>query len=445
MSDLERVRGGLSSEEFDELVAMLAKRRDVGTAGGRPAARPRTATEAPKKTGRRTFGHSWWGQAWVEALEQRARLDANRLPRGRTYARHNHVLRLEVEPGDVSAFVQGSRPNPYRVQVGVRQFGEGEWDRLLDTIAGKAAHSAALLDGELDPGIVDDAERAGIDLLPTAGELAPFCDCPDWAEPCKHAAAVCYLIADLLDTDPFNLLLLRGKPRNEVLAAIRSRRQSTATRPAAAVRAADVEAGMRASELYRDAPAPDRDELARLGHVPVGAEPGEPPPLAVDPPAASGILADDLTDLAADAARRAFAMLIDGGPSGLDLDADHDIARRAAIARQGPDAEARLHRLGTRAGRPAGELERDGLAWQCAGAEGIAILHDQWKPDAGQLDEGRAALRSAGSPVRATGNRLTSRHVQLRLAPSGTWYRLDNHDGAWELNHPGAADPAELL
>src|SRR5262245_13288841 len=140
MSDFDRFRGDLSPEEFRELKAMLANRRDVKQPPAPPA-----GTKARK---RRTFGQTWWGKAWVSALEQRARLDQSRLPRGRTYARHNHVLRLEVEPGRVTAFVQGTRREPYHVRVGVRLFAEHEWDRLLDTIAAKAAHAAALLDGE---------------------------------------------------------------------------------------------------------------------------------------------------------------------------------------------------------------------------------------------------------------------------------------------------------
>jgi hypothetical protein len=64
----------------------------------------------------------------------------------------------------------------------------------------------------------------GIDLLPVAGELQPRCSCPDWANPCKHAAAVCYLVADTLDADPFLLFLMRGRGRDTLLAGLRTRR-----------------------------------------------------------------------------------------------------------------------------------------------------------------------------------------------------------------------------
>ncbi|MEJ7585244.1 MAG: SWIM zinc finger family protein, partial [Acidimicrobiales bacterium] len=159
------------------------------------------------------FGATWWGKAWIKALEGRARLDPNRLPRGRTYARQSRVGELSVKPGEVTAGVSGSRPTPYIVRLGVRTLSETEWDALLDVIASRAGHAAALLDGELDPGVADDAAAAGADLLPGPGDLTTRCSCPDWAEPCKHAAAVCYLVADVLDADPFALLLLRGRRR----------------------------------------------------------------------------------------------------------------------------------------------------------------------------------------------------------------------------------------
>ena len=190
-----------------------------------------------RATGRRPsvriWGRTWWGRAWVDALEQRGRLDPNRLPRGRAYARDRRVGPLHVEPGEVRAAVQGSQVTPYVVAVRIRMFDDREWERLLDAVAAKAGHSAALLDGELPPEVAADAAGAGVELLPVAGELQLRCSCPDRAEPCKHAAAVVYRVAEVLDADPFALLLLRGRRRDEVLAALRQRRSAVTARPAA--------------------------------------------------------------------------------------------------------------------------------------------------------------------------------------------------------------------
>ncbi|HET6705489.1 SWIM zinc finger family protein, partial [Amycolatopsis sp.] len=152
---------------------------------------------------RRNFGTTWWGRAWVEALEQRAKLDPNRLPRGRTYARKGTVSELHFGAGEMTARVRGSRPTPYKVTITMRTFTEGEWDTLLGVVGTRLGHAAALLDGELPGALTEQAREAGVDLLPGPGDLRPRCSCPDSANPCKHVAAVYYLVADEVDRDPF--------------------------------------------------------------------------------------------------------------------------------------------------------------------------------------------------------------------------------------------------
>jgi uncharacterized Zn finger protein len=202
---------------------MSPRRRSGGWSGDWPEHKPRLPGSGVwREGGRRPFGATWWGKAWVEALENRASLDRNRLPRGRTYARTGAVGELVVAPGEVVASVQGSRRTPYTVKVRVATFDDGQWTSLLDALAAEIGHTAALLDGELPEGVAEDVRSVGLDLLPGAGELQPRCNCPDYADPCKHSAAVCYLVADILDDDPFTLLLLRGRGREEVLAAMRA-------------------------------------------------------------------------------------------------------------------------------------------------------------------------------------------------------------------------------
>ncbi|MGI8685201.1 MAG: SWIM zinc finger family protein, partial [Acidimicrobiales bacterium] len=225
---------------------------------------------------KRGFAETWWGKAWVDALEHSARLDPNRLPRGRTYARNNRVEDLRVAPGEVLASVWGRRRTPYKVRVRVRTFSDAEWAKVTGAVAAKAAHAAALVDGELDPAVVDDARGAGVALLPDAGDLQPRCSCPDWADPCKHSAAVCYLVAGLLDEDPFRLLELRGRRRPDVLAAVRR------ARSAAGAEGGGAE-GDGAAGAGSTAPAPAgraRDEgvpAAAAWRRPVGALPTVPP------------------------------------------------------------------------------------------------------------------------------------------------------------------------
>lgn len=388
---------------------------------------------------RRRFGNTWWGREWIDALEQRASLDPNRLPRGRTYARQHRVGALEVGPGEVGALVRGRRPDPYRVRVRVRVFDDREWERALDAIAARAAHAAALLDGELLPEVRDDVAAAGSDLLPGPGEVQPRCSCPDWADPCKHSAAVCYLVADVLDADPFALLALRGRSRAEVLAALRARRSAASPRPSArpAVRSADVEA--------RSAYRAGNDDVDQLWAIAAGIgalrHPGRPVPLVVEPPSGSGIRARDLAALASDATARAFELATGIGDGALGLDRDLDLARRAAVH----VAPNELPALARRAGIPTRRIARRAYAWRHGGREGVEVLEGTWVPDPELLDEARAALQAFGTPVRAWRNRLSAGDVQLRLGRSGRWYRFERDGDDWGLACPPHADPAALL
>ena len=429
----------------------MSSGRSTPRRGWWPEPSRRLPGRGPRRQGRRRFGATWWGAAWVEALEHRASLDPNRLPRGRTYARTGAVGELEVRAGEVVASVQGSRETPYRVRVRIRPFGPKEWDRVLDALSSEIGHAAALLDGELPPEVAEDARRAGLDLLPGAGELQPRCSCPDWADPCKHSAAVCYLVADELDADPFAVFLLRGRTRDEVLAALRSRRAVALGRAGArppTERSAEADPGMPARQAWARTPGP----IPRPPLPP--RAPGPPAVLAVDPPGDSGIRSEQLTALAADAVARAWALASGAGGSGLDLSLDEDLARRAAdlIGRTGfsdgaggangpraappptlpkPDGIAALAR---RAGLPPREILRRAMAWRDGGRWGLDALLRPWNPSPSALATGRMLLGEAASAWR---NRLTLGDRQLRLGPDGRWYPLRRRrGGSWDPDGP---------
>jgi uncharacterized Zn finger protein len=170
------------------------------------------------------FGLTWWGQRWIGALEALGALYANRLPRGRTYARRGAVTDLEVAAGSVTARVQGSRARPYRVALALPAFDDATWDTVLGALAGELRHAAALLDGQMPPDVDEVLAGCGVSLFPKAGELATTCSCPDWANPCKHVAAVHYVLAQTFDADPFLLPTLRGRDRERLLAGLRAAR-----------------------------------------------------------------------------------------------------------------------------------------------------------------------------------------------------------------------------
>ena len=297
---------------------------------------PEVSGAAPEE---QVFGRTWWGRAWLEALEQRARLDPDRLPRGRDYARSGAVGDLTLAPGEARARVQGRKTEPYEVRIRVRRFTDDEWDRVLAAISARLGHAAALLDGELPPEIADDATSAGLDLLPGGGELGPRCSCPDDADPCKHSAAACYLLTDALDTDPFALFLLRGRTRDQVLAGVRARRRGATAELRIRRSASAPGAGGPVSRRPTRAWTPGRHSARRSPRhrsPPCRCRPGRPglaAALPVDPPPWRSGLREDLVELASDAASRAWDMAMGlSADAGLNLDPDTDLARRAARA-----------------------------------------------------------------------------------------------------------------
>jgi uncharacterized Zn finger protein len=371
----------------------------------------------------KAFGTTWWGRAWLAALEG-GRLDPRRLSRGKEYARGGYVRSLDVAPGRVSAVVRGSRVVPYDVTVALPAFTADEWERVLDVVSSRIGHTAALLDGELPADLVADVAAAGLSLLPDAGELALSCSCPDEAVPCKHEAAVCYLVADLLDNDPFELLLLRGRSRDDVLNALRARRSGS---DVAVV--TDDRTDVDAAAAFARTPAP-------LPDLPLPPpKPGKPGLLVGSPPAGT-VRPEDLQALAADAAQRAWELLTGAGDGGLTLTADEDLARRAAALLGTP----RLDRLAKKAGLPGRMLSRRASAWLRGGRHALAVMEQTWSPDEGDVYEAVAAL---GGNAHVWRNRVSdaSDSRQLRLGEDGLWYPLKRVGTAWEIVGAPAADP----
>jgi uncharacterized Zn finger protein len=169
------------------------------------------------------FVEHWWANRWIEALT--GFMDSGRLSRGRSYARRGQVLEIDIKPGKVSARVQGSRRAPYRVQIVLEPLSNAQWDQVLDALAEQALFAAQLLNGEMPPEIEEVFRAVRVPLFPERqGDLETECSCPDWVNPCKHIAAVSYLLGERFDGDPFLLFELRGRSQKEIAAALRQRR-----------------------------------------------------------------------------------------------------------------------------------------------------------------------------------------------------------------------------
>lgn len=164
---------------------------------------------------RKKYGTTWWGKQWLNSLNN---IDnSNRLPRGRSYANKGAVLEINFNQNEIDALVQGSRRKPYKVKIQVSPFTALEKARILELITANPLFLSQLLNRRLPPDLNQACTNQGVKIFPASWkDINGSCSCPDWALPCKHLAAVLYLVANEIDKDPFCVFslhdfdLLRG-------------------------------------------------------------------------------------------------------------------------------------------------------------------------------------------------------------------------------------------
>ncbi|MFF3966705.1 SWF or SNF family helicase [Streptomyces griseorubiginosus] len=404
----------------------------------------RTFAALPPAQGR-GFAQTWWGQAWLRALEDAA-LDSGQVKTGRRLARAGAVGAVSVRAGRITAVVLDRDRTAQRADVLLAELSAEQWDRFLDLAVERSGHVAALLDREMPTHLVEDAASAGIDLLPGLGDLEPECDCGAW-DHCGHTAALCYQMARLVDQDPFVLLLMRGRGKQSVLDALQARTAAPAEE-APAPEGVDAAEAYAAGDILPPLPAPP---------VPPHA-PGLPPALDTEVPPAPGVDPAALRHLAARTAVEAQRLLTEAlrphsdqpAAAGAELTAAQDAVRLAVDA---PD-EAVTGRLAAGSGRDPHSLALATRAWELGGAAALAVLEEEWAPDEeGEVHaRARAALRSAWDEderptLRAVGNRWTvaDAPVQIRLGRDGRWWPYRRELGRWVPAGPAALDPATAL
>ncbi len=175
------------------------------------------------KSKRGGIGDTWWSKRWVKVLDSYGW--SNRLERGRRYARGGQVLDFKLMPGKVTARVQGSVSKPYSVEIEMKPLADEAWNKVLEEMSQKAIFAAKLLAGEMPQNIEEAFEAAGMPLFPESSKgIKTDCSCPDSANPCKHIAAVYYILAEEFDRDPFMLFMLRGRTKDEITASLRKKR-----------------------------------------------------------------------------------------------------------------------------------------------------------------------------------------------------------------------------
>jgi len=180
---------------------------------------------------RGTFGESWWAKRWIAVLES-FHIGA-RLGRGRSYARRGQVLYIEIEKGKVKAKVQGSRSKPYNIKIHIKTLSATDWQKVAKTLSHQAIFLAKLLAGQMPEDIEKAFKDTGLSLFPEKlKDMETNCSCPDWSNPCKHIAAVYYLLGEEFDRDPFLIFKLRGMSRDELVGLLDKTDDKTTTRRA---------------------------------------------------------------------------------------------------------------------------------------------------------------------------------------------------------------------
>ena len=165
------------------------------------------------------IGATWWSERWISLLDSFGW--SNRLDRGRRYARRGQVIDFKIEPGVVKARVQGTTSRPYSITIKISKLSDKEWQKAIKVMSSKAIFAAKLLAGQMPQNIEEAFAKSKISLFPKKEkDLKSDCSCPDWANPCKHIAAVHYVLADEFDRDPFMIFKMRGKSKDEIMGAI---------------------------------------------------------------------------------------------------------------------------------------------------------------------------------------------------------------------------------
>ncbi|MBZ6209009.1 SWF or SNF family helicase [Streptomyces olivaceus] len=402
----------------------------------------RTFAALPPAQGR-GFARTWWGRAWLRALEDAA-MDASQVKTGRRLARAGAVGAVSVRPGRITSVVQDRDGTAHRADVLLERLSDAQWDAFVDMAIERSGHVAALLDRDMPPHLVEDAATAGIDLLPGLGDLEPRCECGAW-DHCGHTAALCYQVAGLLDQDPFVLLLMRGRAEDAVLDALQTRGTAPAADGVSRPEGVDAAEAYAAGHVLPPPPAPPV----------LGDGPGVPPSLDTETAPPPGVDPSAVAFVASRAAAEAHRLLAEALREGHDrqpVDTEPTRAQDAArLAAGGPGPDV-LDRLAKGSGRTREALTASARAWRLGGRSALSVLEDEWPVEGDTLARARAALRSAWDEderpsLQAHGNRWTvvGAPRQLRLDREGRWWPYREDGGRWVPAGGPARDPATAL
>lgn len=161
----------------------------------------------------------WW-DAVLSRTSLRQKIDVQaRITRGRALVKSGRVRDLTVTPSLASAVVTDG--DDRHVSVRVSDFDNRNWESIIGVLTDDLSGITALFEGTIPQHVLDRLTAARIHLMPRGDQVDGDCDCGDHIYPCAHTAAVHQLIGALIDADPLSLIVLRGRSREDLLAALR--------------------------------------------------------------------------------------------------------------------------------------------------------------------------------------------------------------------------------
>lgn len=229
---------------------------------------------------------TWWADRWLHVLNQFGW--KNRIANGRLYAKDGRVGTFVVESGRIKAKVQGTRAEPYDVTIQLKPLPDSDWDLVVDIMSCQALFTAQLLAGDMPQDVEEVFDAAHAPLFPrTKDDLKAHCTCPDMVNPCKHIAAVYYVMAEAFDKDPFLIFHLRGRSREALLAMLRAQRAAEAQAGPLAIETLDAgsletlrfwQAGdeLEAVHIQIQVPSIPGANARRIGRPPFWRSPADP-------------------------------------------------------------------------------------------------------------------------------------------------------------------------
>lgn len=376
-----------------------------------------------------------WGTEWLTAFAESDERAARQLRAGRNMVRKGQVQNVSIDKGAIHATVVSAPSDT--VSVEIQPLSDGDIDLLTEQLAANAKVVASLLEGRVDPVVIDLARNMEITLFPTTRDVRSHCDCGEWAEPCKHAAAVCWAAGQRIDEDPILLLILRGLDPVRILEVHRGTDtvsstvdddSNSSTLPSGVVDAAtfwsEHELRAEATPMPSEVRELLQSAVLRAGQAihwhldePTHRSPGSRSPL--DP------YRDGLNVLAVDAIYRAQEFCSLDADLGLTLDSSVDAVRRLAT-RPNPEAQQRLL---AETGLSDAELVAAVTAWRLGGADAVTMLEPRnWSTDQTELSLAREVLVESGWNRRAIGlsyNCLQLQGFRIALSSANRWYRFE--------------------